>query len=92
MCRCILVRIILQGIRAQIDRDMYKKNMQDVVSSTPGLEMMEDSVEDIMLQPSSSCQRVAGVHLGMYVTCIDTLKKNNWKNLFFKMKGDVGMT
>ncbi|CAI8033049.1 Protein MTO1 homolog, mitochondrial [Geodia barretti] len=51
------------GIRAQIDRDMYKKNMQDVVSSTPGLEMMEDSVEDIMLQPSSSCQRVAGVHL-----------------------------
>jgi tRNA uridine 5-carboxymethylaminomethyl modification enzyme len=51
------------GIRAQIDRDMYKKNMQDVVSSTPGLEVMEDSVEDIMLQPSSSCQRVAGVHL-----------------------------
>ena len=58
---------LLQGIRAQIDRDEYRSNMQEEISKITGLKVVEDSVEDVLFQPASfpSGRRVAGVCLGM---------------------------
>ena len=56
----------LQGLRGQIDRDKYKSNMQNEISNTPGLEILEDSVEDLVLEPIAhhpGC-KVTGVCLG----------------------------
>lgn len=56
----------LQGLRGQIDRDKYKHNMQNEMSNTSGLEILEDSVEDLVLEPIAQhpgC-KVTGVCLG----------------------------
>ncbi len=37
------------GPRAQTDRDMYKEEMQKVIGEVPNLEVVEASVEDIIL-------------------------------------------
>lgn len=37
------------GLRAQIDRDLYRNAIQDELRKTPNLEILEDSVEDIQL-------------------------------------------
>ncbi|KAK0170794.1 hypothetical protein PV328_008592 [Microctonus aethiopoides] len=37
------------GLRAQIDRDLYKKNLQAELFNIPGLEIYESSVEDLIL-------------------------------------------
>lgn len=55
------------GLRAQIDRKMYKQNMQKEILNTPGLTVREGSVEDLLLDPpdpsrSGKCQ-VSGVIL-----------------------------
>jgi tRNA uridine 5-carboxymethylaminomethyl modification enzyme len=36
------------GLRACIDRDLYRKAVQDELNHTPNLEILEDSVEDIL--------------------------------------------
>uniref|UniRef100_A0A6F9DKU5 5-taurinomethyluridine-[tRNA] synthase subunit MTO1, mitochondrial n=1 Tax=Phallusia mammillata TaxID=59560 RepID=A0A6F9DKU5_9ASCI len=60
------------GLRAQIDRDLYRKNMQDEIFNTPNLEVLECSVEDLVtneinpaqhdLSPDAKC-RCTGVVL-----------------------------
>ncbi|KOC70834.1 Protein MTO1-like protein, mitochondrial [Habropoda laboriosa] len=41
------------GYRAQIDRDLYKKHLQKELFSTPGLQICESSVEDLILHGDS---------------------------------------
>uniref|UniRef100_A0A8D0HPY4 L-amino-acid oxidase n=1 Tax=Sphenodon punctatus TaxID=8508 RepID=A0A8D0HPY4_SPHPU len=58
------------GLRAQIDRKLYKENMQKEILHTPLLTVCEASVEDLLLrQPEpgrpGKCQ-VNGVILGTY--------------------------
>lgn len=36
-------------MRAQIDRDLYRRNMQEALRGVAGLEIREDSVEDLVL-------------------------------------------
>lgn len=36
------------GLRAQIDRNLYRSAVQNVLSNTENLEILEDSVEDII--------------------------------------------
>ncbi|CAJ0934179.1 unnamed protein product [Ranitomeya imitator] len=55
------------GLRAQIDRKLYKQNLQKEILDTPGLTVAEGSVEDLILDPPDSmhpgkCQ-VSGVIL-----------------------------
>ena len=38
------------GLRAQIDRDMYKKSIQESLASMNNLEIIEGSVEDIIYE------------------------------------------
>ncbi|XP_078045021.1 5-taurinomethyluridine-[tRNA] synthase subunit MTO1, mitochondrial isoform X2 [Augochlora pura] len=41
------------GYRAQIDRGLYKKHLQKELFNTPGLEIYESSVEDLIIQGDS---------------------------------------
>ncbi|XP_077130254.1 5-taurinomethyluridine-[tRNA] synthase subunit MTO1, mitochondrial [Ranitomeya variabilis] len=55
------------GLRAQIDRKLYKQNLQKEIMNTPCLTVAEGSVEDLILDPPDSmhpgkCQ-VSGVIL-----------------------------
>ncbi|XP_033226145.1 protein MTO1 homolog, mitochondrial [Belonocnema kinseyi] len=43
------------GLRAQIDRKLYKENLQAEIFKTPGLEICESSVEDLILLEESKC-------------------------------------
>uniref|UniRef100_A0A8C5W005 Mitochondrial tRNA translation optimization 1 n=1 Tax=Microcebus murinus TaxID=30608 RepID=A0A8C5W005_MICMU len=56
------------GLRAQIDRKLYKQNMQKEILNTPLLTVQEGSVEDLILtepepEHPGKC-RVSGVVLG----------------------------
>ncbi|KAM9305394.1 5-taurinomethyluridine-[tRNA] synthase subunit MTO1, mitochondrial [Gastrophryne carolinensis] len=55
------------GLRAQIDRKLYRRNMQKEILNTPGLTVREGSVEDLMLEePDPSFPgkfRISGVVL-----------------------------
>ncbi|XP_006275188.2 protein MTO1 homolog, mitochondrial isoform X1 [Alligator mississippiensis] len=56
------------GLRAQVDRKLYKENMQKEILNTPFLTVHEGSVEDLLLKEPESehpgkCQ-VSGVLLG----------------------------
>ncbi|XP_019376018.1 PREDICTED: protein MTO1 homolog, mitochondrial [Gavialis gangeticus] len=56
------------GLRAQVDRKLYKENMQKEILNTPFLTVREGSVEDLLLKEPESehpgkCQ-VSGVLLG----------------------------
>uniref|UniRef100_A0A2K6FMN3 5-taurinomethyluridine-[tRNA] synthase subunit MTO1, mitochondrial n=1 Tax=Propithecus coquereli TaxID=379532 RepID=A0A2K6FMN3_PROCO len=58
------------GLRAQIDRKLYKQNMQKEILNTPLLTVKEGAVEDLILtepepEHPGKC-RVSGVVLGMY--------------------------
>lgn len=55
------------GLRAQIDRKLYKQNLQTEILNTPGLTVTQGSVEDLILEPPDpnhpgKCQ-VSGVIL-----------------------------
>ncbi|XP_053550091.1 protein MTO1 homolog, mitochondrial [Bombina bombina] len=55
------------GLRAQVDRTLYKQNMQKEILNTPQLTVREGSVEDLILKPADphhpgKCQ-VSGVVL-----------------------------
>uniref|UniRef100_A0A7E4V9B7 Protein MTO1 homolog, mitochondrial n=1 Tax=Panagrellus redivivus TaxID=6233 RepID=A0A7E4V9B7_PANRE len=50
------------GLRAQIDRDVYRRNMQEEIASTPNLTVLEGAVEDLIVSPSNETT-VGGVVL-----------------------------
>ncbi|XP_053666925.1 protein MTO1 homolog, mitochondrial [Anopheles marshallii] len=51
------------GPRAQIDRKLYKREVQQTLENTPNLTIMEASVEDIVLSERAEQPRLAGVKL-----------------------------
>ena len=53
------------GPRAQIDREIYKREMKAEILSTPGLEVVEGKVADIVLEHKSEEQdkKIVGVRL-----------------------------
>jgi len=52
------------GPRAQIDRNLYKKHLQaEIFNRTPNLEIIEASVEDLLIHEYGHC---AGVILGKF--------------------------
>ena len=51
----------VRGPRAQADRDLYKQEMVKLLSSYPNLCIYEASVEDLMIESSSSEQVLRGI-------------------------------
>ena len=51
----------VQGPRAQADRKLYRQAMQAAISDTPGLEVIEAAVEDLVVEEGSSQRVVSGV-------------------------------
>ena len=51
----------VQGPRAQADRKLYRQAMQAAISATPGLEVIEAAVEDLVVEEGSSQRVVSGV-------------------------------
>jgi tRNA uridine 5-carboxymethylaminomethyl modification enzyme len=51
----------VQGPRAQADRALYRAAMQAAICKTPGLEVIEAGVEDLILAEGSARPRIAGV-------------------------------
>lgn len=49
------------GLRAQIDRDLYRKAVQDELNNTKNLEIIEDSVEDIIYEPINNVNVIRGI-------------------------------
>ena len=41
----------VQGPRAQADRKLYRRAMQEAILATPGLEVIEAAVEDLSVEP-----------------------------------------
>ena len=63
---------IIQGNRAQVDRVLYKKNMQEIILNTENLNVLTEAVDDLILTPeidsSSNYKRfkAIGVVLGSF--------------------------
>lgn len=58
----------MQGLRAQIDRDKYKSNMQHEIFNTNGLSVLEESVEDLVIDSTNRFphRKVTGVCLSKF--------------------------
>ena len=56
----------MQGLRAQIDRDQYRQNMQEEISSTKNLSIIESSVDDLIIIKDGNHHRINSVLLGMH--------------------------
>jgi tRNA uridine 5-carboxymethylaminomethyl modification enzyme len=54
----------VQGPRAQADRRLYRAAMQAAIQATPGLEVIEASVEDLLLGQTCGPAHLAGIRLG----------------------------
>ncbi|VEU19366.1 DEKNAAC100894 [Brettanomyces naardenensis] len=59
------------GHRAQIDRELYRKEMEDYVAKYPNLDLLEGKIEDLIVEESDEvdvkgrhCGRLRGVVLG----------------------------
>ncbi|KAL5481324.1 hypothetical protein EMCRGX_G021460 [Ephydatia muelleri] len=52
------------GLRAQIDREQYRRNTQNELRNTKGLTIIESSVEDLVMAEGEGKPKVAGVSLG----------------------------
>ena len=51
----------VRGPRAQADRKLYKRAVQRLLRQTPGLIVMEDSAENLLLDEMSDFRRVVGI-------------------------------
>ncbi|KAI9175951.1 Mitochondrial Translation Optimization [Blastocladiella emersonii ATCC 22665] len=49
------------GPRAQVDRDLYRRHMQEILFDYPNLSVLEGSVEDLVLDEPSAGAAAAGV-------------------------------
>lgn len=59
----------VQGLRAQIDRKLYKRNMQSLLATYPNLEIRAASVKDVVLsdpgEPGlATGRRITGLRIG----------------------------
>ena len=54
----------VQGPRAQADRKLYRRAMQETLAAQPGLEIAEGGVEDLAIAGTGADRHVAGVVLG----------------------------
>ena len=52
--------MIIQGPRAQIDRKLYKRHMQDTLFNYPNLGVRAGSVFDLILNHTAASNRTAG--------------------------------
>ena len=55
----------MKGLRAQIDRDLYRAHMQEEVRGVAGLTVLEDSVEDLVLS-----EELKGGKVGVTGVCL----------------------
>lgn len=57
---------VLKGLRAQIDRSLYKQNLQQFLSNYKNLLILEGSVEDLLLHKKTDDEgfQCTGVVLG----------------------------
>jgi tRNA uridine 5-carboxymethylaminomethyl modification enzyme len=53
----------VQGPRAQADRTLYRAAIQAALRATPGLEVMEAAVEDVLVQTCGGSPALAGIVL-----------------------------
>src|SRR5262245_23752477 len=53
----------VQGPRVQADRKLYRAAIQAAIRATPGLEVMEAGVEDLVVQPAGRSGQFAGIVL-----------------------------
>ena len=60
----LFINILKQGNRAQIDRVLYKKNMQEIILNTPNLNVIAEPVDNLLLLNENEKQKAAGVLLG----------------------------
>ena len=51
----------VRGPRAQADRDLYKMEMYNLLSNYPNLEIVEGSVEDILIDHTGTTQSIQGI-------------------------------
>ena len=59
--------IYSRGLRAQIDREQYLRNVQAEIQNTKNLKIIEASVEDLMIDFVGGQPKVQGVCLGKHI-------------------------
>uniref|UniRef100_A0A0N4Z1N4 Protein MTO1 homolog, mitochondrial n=1 Tax=Parastrongyloides trichosuri TaxID=131310 RepID=A0A0N4Z1N4_PARTI len=59
------------GLRAQIDRKLYKDNLQKDLFSMKNLDILEGEVDDIVVSKDTNCNKVKGIILknGHFLEC-----------------------
>ncbi len=55
-----------QGPRAQTDRELYKKHVQYLIFNTINLEIVEGTVDDLIVDHQSNQPKIEGLRLGKY--------------------------
>ena len=92
ICSLLLLKIfiilLLQGLRAQIDRSLYKKHIQSAIMTIPNLKIVESPVEDLVLKPveqptndvsKQQCQGVMfGVHIPYFTLLVHVIIIKFW--------------
>ncbi len=64
-CYIYLVEFKLQGLRAQIDRDQYKTKMQQIMLNMKNLNILEGTVEDLLLSENDfRTPSISGIRTG----------------------------
>ena len=63
----IFLLLLIKGLRAQIDRDLYRQYMQEEISRTSNLTIMESSVDDLIINNDHKGHTVKGVYLCKYI-------------------------
>lgn len=67
----------MHGYRAQMDRKLYKREMQSVLSSYPNLDIRMAAVQDVVLSPpidgdvSKPGRKVVGLRICTYRSLLD---------------------